>query len=137
MLRAFALDFKKAWDEQLALIEFSYNNSYHSSIGKTPYEVLYGRRCQTPLCWQEVNKLLTIGPKFIQATTKKVRIIRGRMRVAQSRQKSYPNRRRRPLEIEVGDRVFLKVPSTKGITRFGMAGKLSQAPWALSRHTTS
>jgi len=51
MLRACALDFKKVWDEQLALIKFSYNNSYHASIGVAPYEALYGRRCRTPLCW--------------------------------------------------------------------------------------
>jgi len=51
MLRAYLLDFKKAWDEQLALIEFSYNDSYHISIGMTPYEARYGRRCRTPFCW--------------------------------------------------------------------------------------
>jgi len=51
MLRVWALDFKQAWDENPALIEFSYNNSYHSSIGMTPYEVLYGSQCRTPLCW--------------------------------------------------------------------------------------
>ena len=51
MLRAYALDFKKAWDEQLALIEFSYNNNYPVSIRMAPYDALYGRRCRTPCCW--------------------------------------------------------------------------------------
>ena len=50
MLRSCALDFKSVWDEQLALIEFSCNNSYHASIGMAPYEALYGRKRKTPLC---------------------------------------------------------------------------------------
>jgi len=75
MLRAYALDFKSAWDKELALIEFSYNNSYHASIGMAPYEALYGRKCRTSLCWQEIDEALTIGPKLIQATTNKVREI--------------------------------------------------------------
>jgi len=62
MLRACAMDFKNAWDEQLALIEFAYDNNYHASIGMAPYEASYGRRCQTLLYWQEIDKALTIGP---------------------------------------------------------------------------
>ena len=51
MLWACVLDFKKAWDEQLVLIELSYNSSYHFSIRIAPYEALYGKRRRTPLCW--------------------------------------------------------------------------------------
>jgi len=83
MPRACASDFKKAWDEQLALIEFSYN-SYHTSIGMAPYKTVYGRMCRTPLCWQEIDKALTIGPELIQATTDKIWVIE-RMRATQSR----------------------------------------------------
>jgi len=75
MLRASTLEFKKAWDEQLVLIKFSYNNNYHSSIGMALYEVLYKRRYRTPLCWQDIDKSQTIGPKLIQATIEKVRVI--------------------------------------------------------------
>ena len=60
MLWACALDFKSAWDEQLALIKFSYNNSYHASIDMAPYEALYRRRCRTPLYWQDIDEALTI-----------------------------------------------------------------------------
>ena len=70
------------WDEQLALIEFSYNNSYQASIGTTPYEALYGRKCRTPLCWTEINEALTIGSELIQATTDKIRVIQEQMRAA-------------------------------------------------------
>jgi len=74
MLRACALDFKQAWDEKLALIEFPYN-SYHSSIGMASYKALYERRCKTPLCWQEIDEALTIMPNLIQAITEKIRSI--------------------------------------------------------------
>jgi len=110
MLRAYALNFKKVWDQQVALIEFSYSNSYHTSIGMTPHEALYGRRCKTPLCWQEIDEALAIGPKLIQATTDKIRVIQERMRAAQSSQKSYTDRRCRPLEFQVGIRYFSKHP---------------------------
>ena len=83
LLTAYALNFKKAWEEQLALIEFSYN-SYHTSIGMAPYKTVYGRMCRTPLCWQEIDKALTIGPELIQATTDKIWVIE-RMRATQSR----------------------------------------------------
>jgi len=82
MLRACVLDVKQDWDEQLELIEFSYNNSYHASIGMVPYEALYGRRCKAPLCWQEIDDALTIGPELIQATIQMVRIIQERMKTA-------------------------------------------------------
>jgi len=75
MLRACALDFKTAWGEQLALIEFSYNNSYHASIGMASYEALYGRRCKTLLYYQEIDEAQTIGLELIQATIDKIRVI--------------------------------------------------------------
>ena len=69
------------------MIEFTYNNSFHSTIGMAPYEALYGRRCRTPLCWLESREGLTLGPEVVQQTTEKVRLIQERMRIAQSRQK--------------------------------------------------
>ena len=56
MLRACSLDFKGSWDDHLPLVEFAYNNSYHSSIGMSPYEALYGRKCRSPLVWDEVGE---------------------------------------------------------------------------------
>jgi len=82
MLRACTLDFKSAWDEQLALIDFSYNNNYQASTGMAWYEPLYRRKCRTPLCWQEIDEALAVGPELIQATTDKLRVIRERMRAA-------------------------------------------------------
>jgi len=85
MLTACALDFKKESDDQQALIEFSYNNSYHISIGMALYEALYGRRYRTLLYLQEIDKALTTGPKLIQATIDKIQVIQERMRAARSR----------------------------------------------------
>ena len=125
MLRACTLDFKGAWDEQLALIEFSYNNSYYSSIGMAPYEALCGRKCKTLLCLQDINESLTIRLDLIQVIIDKIRAIQERIKMAQSHQKSCADRRCRTLEFEAGDRVFLEVCSTKGIAGFGVVGKLS------------
>ena len=125
MLRACILDFSGDWDEHLALIEFAYNNSFHSSIQMAPFEALYGRTCRSPICWDEVGEKQLIGPEIVQRTTDKMQLIRQRLRVAQSRQKSYADVRRRDLEFAAGDKVFLKVSPTKGVMRFGKKGKLS------------
>ncbi|XP_070041629.1 uncharacterized protein, partial [Nicotiana tomentosiformis] len=125
MLRACVLDFKGNWDDHLALIEFAYNNSYHSSIKMAPYEALYGRRCRSPVGWFEVGETELYGPDLIHQAIEKVKLIQERLRTAQSRQKSYSDVRRRDLEFEVGDWVFLKISPMKGVMRFGKKGKLS------------
>ena len=109
MLRACILDFKGSWEEHLPLVEFTYNNSYQARIQMAPYEALYGRPCRSPICWTEVGESSTTGPDLIQDTTEKVGMIQKRLLTAQSRQKSYADKRRRPLEFEAGDHVFLKV----------------------------
>ncbi|XP_022007523.1 uncharacterized protein LOC110906739 [Helianthus annuus] len=76
--------------------------NYHASIGRAPYEMLYGRKCRTPVCWDEAH-----------------------LKAAQDRQKSYADKRRRPIEFQVGDKVMLKVSPWKGIIRFRKRGKLS------------
>ncbi|KAL0546403.1 hypothetical protein IC582_016311 [Cucumis melo] len=95
MLRACALEFPGSWDSHLHLMEFAYNNSYQATIGMAPFEALYGKCCRSPVCWGE------------------------------SRQKSYADVRRKDLEFEVGDKVFLKVAPMRGVLRFERRGKLS------------
>ena len=109
MLRACTLDFGGSWDDHLPLIEFSYNNSYHASLKAAPFEALYGRRCRTPVIWEEVGKSPMTGPEMINETAEKVKTIQARLIAAQDRQKSYADKRRRPIEFQVGDRVLLKV----------------------------
>nr|GEY53204.1 putative reverse transcriptase domain-containing protein [Tanacetum cinerariifolium] len=96
MLRAYVINFVSSWDRHLPLVEFSYNNSYHARIKVAPYEALYERKCRSPVCW-----------------------------TARSRQKSYEDKRAKPLEFEVCDMVLLKVSPWNGVVRFGKHGKLS------------
>ena len=124
MLRACVLDHNCSWEKNLSLVEFTYNNSYQASIQMAPYEALYGRPCRSPLCWTEVGESSITGPNMIRDTSEKVSLMRQRLLTTQSRQKSYANVRRRPLEFEVGDHVFLKVMPKSGVVRFGKRGKL-------------
>ena len=125
MLRACVLDFGGSWSQHLPLIEFSYNNSYQATIGMAPYEALYGRKCRSPVHWYETGEAIITAPEFVENTTNSVKKIQARMKSAQSRQKSYADKRRRPLEFQVGDSVFLKISPFKGIIRFGKRGKLN------------
>ena len=108
MLQACVLEFKGNWVLHLSLVEFAYNNSYQTSIGMASYESLYGRKCQIPLCWDEVCERKLKNVELIEATLEKIKIIRERLKTTQDRQKSYVDTRRRALEFEVGDMVFLK-----------------------------
>ncbi|GJZ94845.1 putative reverse transcriptase domain-containing protein [Tanacetum coccineum] len=109
MLRACVLDFGKNWDRHLPLVEFSYNNSYHTSIKAAPFESLYGRKCRSPMCWAEVGDAQLTGPAIIHETTEKIIQIKSRIQAARDRQKSYANIRRKPMVFQVGDRVIKRV----------------------------
>ena len=125
MLRMCVLDFKGSWDQYLPLVEFAYNNSYHSSIGMAPYEALYGRRCRSPLCWTEVGEKQIEGPELVRETSEKVPLIQDRLRTAFSRQQSYADPKRRDVQFSIGDHVFLKISPMRGVMRFGKKGKLA------------
>ncbi len=125
MLRSCILEFKGSWEEFMPLAEFAYNNSYQSSIRMAPYEALYGRKCRTPVCWNEVGERKLLGPDIIQQTKETIRLIRKRLQTAQNRQKSYVDNRRRDLRFDIGDWVYLKVSPMKGVKRFGLGKKLS------------
>ncbi|GKA15558.1 putative reverse transcriptase domain-containing protein [Tanacetum coccineum] len=111
MLRACVLDFGGSWYVHLPLVEFSYNNSYHSSVRCAPFEALYGRKYRSPIMWVEVREGQLIGPELVQETTEKISQIK--------------DRRRKPLEFSVGDYVLLKVSPWKGVVRFGKKRKLT------------
>src|SRR4030095_4114154 len=125
MLRCCIIDFGGSWDQHLPLVEFSYNNSYHTSIKCAPFEALYGRKCRSPICWAEVGDSQLVGPETIQETTDKIVRIKQHIQDARDMQKSYADNRRKPLEFQVGDRVMLKVSPWKGVIRFGKKGKLA------------
>ncbi|GKD04885.1 putative reverse transcriptase domain-containing protein, partial [Tanacetum coccineum] len=125
MLRACVIDFGSSWDRHLPLVKFSYNNSYHESIKAAPFEALYGQKYTSPVCWSEVGDSQLTRPELIQEMMEKIVQIKNRLLTARSRQKSYADRRTKPLEFEVGDMVLLKVSPWKGVIRFGKRKKLS------------
>ncbi|GJV71506.1 putative reverse transcriptase domain-containing protein [Tanacetum coccineum] len=102
MLRACVIDFGSSWDRHLPLVEFSYNNSYHASIKAAQYEALYGQNCKSPVCWSEVRDSQLTGPELIRETTEKIV------------QKSYADKRSKPLEFKVSDMVLLKILARVG-----------------------
>ena len=75
MLRACVMEFKGSWETHLALMEFAYNNSYQASIEMAPFEALYGRKCRTPVCWDEVGERRVVGPELVQVTSEKVKVV--------------------------------------------------------------
>ena len=125
MLKACVIEFQDTWDKYIALIEFAYNNQYHSSIGMAPYEALYGRKCRSPLYWDREGIEILEGPEIVQMTVDKIDIIKSKLKAAQDRQKSYSDQHRKEMEFQVGEKVFLRVSPWRGIMRFGNKGKLS------------
>jgi hypothetical protein len=125
MLRACALQYGRSWDKSLPYAKISYNNSYQESLKMAPSEMLYGRRCRTPIFWNENGERQVFGPIIIQDTEKQVRIVRENLKAAQSHQKSYVDRRQRDLSFEVRDYVYLMVSPMRGLRRFKVRGKLA------------
>ena len=119
------MELKGSWDTHLALMEFAYNNNYQASIEMALLETLYGRKCRTLVCWDEVGETRLVGPELVQITSKQVKVVCDKLKIARDRQKSYANNRCRDLQFEIGDRVFLKISLWKGVLRFEKRGKLS------------
>ena len=118
MLRACALDYGSSWDDNLPYAEFSYKKSYQASLKMAPFEALYRRRCRTPLLWDEVGDRQLFGPDLIKESEEKVKLIQDRLKVAQSRQKSYVDSKCKETVYEVGNRVYLRVSPLRGVKRF-------------------
>jgi hypothetical protein len=125
MLRACALQDQSGWDKRLSYAEFSYNNSYQASLKMSPFQALYGRSCRTPLQWDQPGEKQVFGPDILLEAEENIKMVRENLKIAQSRQRSYADTRRRELSFEVGDFVYLKVSPIRGVRRFGVKGKLA------------
>lgn len=119
------LDFGGLWKNHLHLVEFSYNNTYQASTGMAQYEALYHHPCKSPTCWIESGDRLVPGPDMIREASEDVDMIRKKLKKAQSRQKSYADRRCKNMKFSVRDSVFLKVSPMRGVVRFERARKLA------------
>jgi len=120
MFRMCVLDWGGHWADHLSLVEFAYNNSYLASIWMAPFEALYGRQCRTPLCWTQVGR----GEEHIWCRLcsgdhgeDPCSVLKLNMKEAQDRRRSYADKRRRELDFEVGDRVYLKISMLRGPNR--------------------
>jgi hypothetical protein len=125
MLRACTLKYGKSWAQSLLYAKFSYNNSYQASIEMTPFEVLYGWQCRTPLFWSQMGESQVFGPKVLKDAERQLQMIRENLKITQSQQKSYADKWRRDLSFKVGDFVYLNVSPMRGTRRFNIKGKLA------------
>ena len=82
MLRACALDFPGSWAEKVSLMEFTYNNSYHQSLGMSPFEALYGRKCRSPIHWHEAGERKFLGPDEVDAVSREIETIKNRLQAS-------------------------------------------------------
>ncbi|GJW03876.1 hypothetical protein Tco_1562732 [Tanacetum coccineum] len=103
---------------------YDLRDGYHSRVRCAPFEALYGRKYRSPIMWAEVGEGQLIGPELVQETTEKISQVKGRLKATRDRQKSYADKRRKPLEFSVGDYILLKVSPWKGVVRFEKKGKL-------------
>ncbi|GKD65771.1 putative reverse transcriptase domain-containing protein [Tanacetum coccineum] len=132
---------QKAWGTRLKLVGMNKLVAWwslptiivtHASIKAAPFELLYGRKCRAPICWDEVGERLIEGPELIEITNEKVAVAKEKLKEARSRQKSYADKHRRDLRVQVGDRVFLKVSPFRGVKRFGDQGQAqSSIHWSV------
>jgi ribosomal protein L21E len=125
MLRMYVMNQPKKWEEYLHLVEFAYNNSYHASSKFSPFEVLYGRKCNTPISWSSPVDRIMLGPELLKEMELTVKQVQQNLKEAQDRQKSYADLKRTFREFEVGDHVYVKVKPRKSSLRLGSSVKLS------------
>jgi hypothetical protein len=125
MLRMHVMHQPKKWEDYLPLVEFAYNNGYQESLKTSPFEVLYGRPCNTPVSWSNPVKIIFIGLDMLKEMEQQVIKIKQNLKVAQNRQKSYADQKRTPREFKTRDHVYLRVRPRKSSLRMGDCAKLT------------
>ena len=125
MLCMYVMDKPTKWEDYLHLVEFAYNNGQQASLGMSPYEALYGRRCRTPATWDNPVNRVVLGLEFLKEMEQEVIKIRKNLIVAQDKEKSYANKHRVNREFNVGDHVYLRVRENKSSLKLGSCAKLS------------
>src|SRR4051812_33893282 len=125
MLRACVISFGMKWEDCLPFAEFSYNNSFQASSRKSPFEILYGRKCRTPLSWSETIERQILGNVLITEAQDMCLVIHEILKAAQSCQKIYYDNKHRDVSFQIDDFVYLRVSPMKGNQHFGIKGKLA------------
>jgi hypothetical protein len=125
MLRMYVMDKPSKWEDYLHLVEFSYNNGYQASLRMIPFEALYGRKCNTPVSWDNPEDRVVLGPELLKDMEDQVVKIKKNLKVAQDRQKFYADKNKTTREFKVGEHVLLKVKPKKISLKLGSCTKLA------------
>eukprot|EP00253_Pinus_taeda_P007798 PITA_07798 len=125
MLRAYMMTKPTQWEEYLHLVEFAYNNGYHTSTQLSPFEVLYGRKCRTPSSWGGPEDKLSLGPEMLKEMEDMVKKVHANLKAAQDRQKSFADRKRRFKEYQIGDHVFVRIQARRSTLQWSGCAKLA------------
>ncbi|XP_068344133.1 uncharacterized protein [Pyrus communis] len=133
MLRVSILQWKSSWNSYLPLIEFAYNNSYHSSNDMASFKAMYGKTCQTPLCWTKVDEWVLVGLEIVDTTNTNIQLIKRNLKAAQDRQKSIADRHSRDYEYDIDDFVFLKLSPWKCVVRFDPCHVIQPEPLEMNQ----
>ena len=138
MFWACALAQGSKWEDYLPYVEFSYNNTFQTSLKMPPFEALYGRKCRTPLNWSQTGDSRIFRTDLMMEVEKQVKEIRDRLQLAKSRQKSNYDAKHRQINFEPREHVYLRVTPMKGVKRFQTRVKLApRLYWSISSHVPS
>eukprot|EP00253_Pinus_taeda_P019990 PITA_19990 len=125
MLRAYVMQQPTRWEEYLHLVEFAYNNGYHTSTQMSPFEVMYGRKCRTPSSWGGPEDKLSLGPDMLKEMEDMVKRVRVNLKAAQDIQKNFADRKRRFKEYQVGDHVYIRIQAKRSTLQWVGCAKLA------------
>jgi hypothetical protein len=119
------MDKPSKWEDYLHFVEFAYNNGYQTSLNMSPFEALYGRKCNTPIRWDNPVDRAVLGPELLKEMEEKMLKIKHNLKVAQDRKKIYADKNRTHTEFKVGDHIFSKVKSNRSFLKLGNCSKLA------------
>lgn len=125
MLRMFVMQQPHKWQDYLHLVEFSYNNGHHESLGMSPFKVLYGRKCRVPIQWNNPFNKFAVGPDMLAEMEETVRKFRQNLRATQDRQKMYADKKNTYREFQPGYHVYLRVKPQKSSLQWQGCAKLA------------
>eukprot|EP00253_Pinus_taeda_P010972 PITA_10972 len=125
MLRAYVMQQPMLWEEYLHLVEFAYNNGYHTLTQMSPFEVLYDRKFRTPSSWGGPEDRLSLGPEILKEMEDMVKRVRANLKAAQDRQKNFVDQKRRFKEYQVGDHVYIRIQAKKSTLQWSGCAKLA------------
>jgi hypothetical protein len=124
MLRMYVMNKPSKWEDYLHLVDFSYKNGYQTSLNMSPFEALYGRKCNTSISWDNPIDRAVVGLDLLKEMEEKMIKIKQNLKAAQDRKKTYVDKGRTHREFKVGDHVFWKVKANRSSLKLGNCSKL-------------